>query len=129
MYSPSRSGMYVAASIFAKTTRDQQLDDLRDAFGALGSGYPSDPVTRQWLLEWARSQKPWPAFVRTLEAGRSGFMIVEEHLADEPEEPNDLWHAPDSSADGSRNGAVEANHWANSNPKILCAICVQPRPN
>ncbi len=54
-----------AASIFAKTTRDQALDDLRDDFGALGSGYPSDPVTRDWLLCWATTGAPWPDFVRT----------------------------------------------------------------
>jgi ribonuclease HII len=54
-----------AASIFAKTTRDQALDDLREDFGDLGSGYPSDPVTRRWLESWARTGAPWPPFVRT----------------------------------------------------------------
>jgi ribonuclease HII len=54
-----------AASIFAKTTRDGILDGLREEWGVLGSGYPSDPVTRAWLEEWCRSGKPWPHFVRT----------------------------------------------------------------
>ena len=54
-----------AASVFAKTTRDELLEDLKTDFGALGSGYPSDPTTKKWLLEWARSGQPWPAFVRT----------------------------------------------------------------
>jgi len=53
-----------AASIFAKTTRDDALDELA-SWGTLGSGYPSDPKTRTWLLEHARSGKPWPSFVRT----------------------------------------------------------------
>jgi ribonuclease HII len=53
-----------AASIFAKTTRDDALDDLA-RFGVLGSGYPSDPKTRTWLLQHARTGEPWPDFVRT----------------------------------------------------------------
>ena len=65
---PKADGTYPvvgAASIFAKTTRDQLLDELRSEFGILGSGYPSDPKTRAWLLEWARREEPWPHFVRT----------------------------------------------------------------
>jgi len=54
-----------AASIFAKTTRDAVLDDLRETFGVLGSGYPSDPKTRSWLATWNASRQPWPDFVRT----------------------------------------------------------------
>jgi len=54
-----------AASIFAKTTRDERLDALKEEFGDFGSGYPSDPKTRTWLLEWARSRRAWPSFVRT----------------------------------------------------------------
>lgn len=54
-----------AASIFAKTTRDGALDDLRPAWGQLGSGYPGDAVTRAWLLAHAQSGQPWPDFVRT----------------------------------------------------------------
>lgn len=54
-----------AASIFAKTTRDAALDELREDYGELGSGYPSDPVTRRWLEAWALTGAPWPPFVRT----------------------------------------------------------------
>lgn len=54
-----------AASIFAKTVRDELLDDLRGAWGELGSGYPGDPKTKGWLETWADSGAPWPAFVRT----------------------------------------------------------------
>lgn len=54
-----------AASIFAKTTRDALLDELKKEWGVLGSGYPSDPKTRTWLTDWIRSGKPWPPFVRT----------------------------------------------------------------
>ena len=54
-----------AASIFAKTTRDDQLAEHAAEAGALGSGYPSDPTTRAWLTQWARTGQPWPPFVRT----------------------------------------------------------------
>ncbi|MCB9677283.1 MAG: ribonuclease HII [Alphaproteobacteria bacterium] len=54
-----------AASIFAKTTRDRALADLDAAHGPLGSGYPSDPVTKAWLGAWAAKREPWPHFVRT----------------------------------------------------------------
>lgn len=54
-----------AASIFAKTARDEALADLRTSFGDLGSGYPGDPKTKSWLEEWADTGAPWPPFVRT----------------------------------------------------------------
>jgi ribonuclease HII len=54
-----------AASIFAKTHRDAQLERLKAAWGDFGSGYPSDPKTRTWLAAHHRSGAPWPAFVRT----------------------------------------------------------------
>lgn len=54
-----------AASIFAKTHRDAHIDALREEHGDFGSGYPSDPKTRGWLEEHARTGEPWPAFVRT----------------------------------------------------------------
>jgi len=64
---PKADGTYPvvgAASIMAKTTRDDALDDLA-TWGTLGSGYPSDPKTRGWLLDHARKGEPWPFFVRT----------------------------------------------------------------
>jgi ribonuclease HII len=54
-----------AASIFAKTLRDELLDGWRSEFGEFGSGYPSDPKTRAWITAWAETRKPWPEFVRT----------------------------------------------------------------
>jgi ribonuclease HII len=52
-----------AASILAKVTRDAELDRLRRRWGALGSGYPSDPVTRAYLLRALRAGD-LPPFVR-----------------------------------------------------------------
>lgn len=54
-----------AASIFAKTHRDAQLAEADATHGPLGSGYPSDPVTRAWITGWAQRGAPWPPFVRT----------------------------------------------------------------
>ena len=49
-----------AASIFAKVHRDAQLGPL----GPVGSGYPSDPVTRAWLKDRLR-EGALPACVRS----------------------------------------------------------------
>jgi len=54
-----------AASIFAKTDRDDQLDALKLEHGELGSGYPSDPKVKNWLASHAATHTPWPSFVRT----------------------------------------------------------------
>lgn len=54
-----------AASIFAKTDRDQFLEALKPEFGDFGSGYPSDPKTKAWVQAWNQSSDPWPYFVRT----------------------------------------------------------------
>jgi len=54
-----------AASILAKLERDEALNTIREDYGAFGSGYPSDPKTKQWLESWARAGKDWPHFVRT----------------------------------------------------------------
>ena len=54
-----------AASIFAKTDRDNTLADLKPEFGDFGSGYPSDPKTKQWLNQWNDTREDWPYFVRT----------------------------------------------------------------
>lgn len=50
-----------AASIFAKLRRDAEIAVL----GAVGSGYPSDPVTRAWLRGFIDRAEPFPACVRT----------------------------------------------------------------
>ena len=42
-----------AASILAKTKRDELVDELKSIFGDFGSGYPSDPKTRKFLRRLA----------------------------------------------------------------------------
>ena len=50
-----------AASIVAKQHRDQAIARL----GPVGSGYPSDPVTRAWLQGFIRRGAAFPSCVRT----------------------------------------------------------------
>ncbi|MBT7902281.1 ribonuclease HII [Candidatus Woesearchaeota archaeon] len=38
-----------AASIIAKVTRDDEIEKLKEIYGDLGSGYPSDPKTKLFL--------------------------------------------------------------------------------
>jgi ribonuclease HII len=53
-----------AASIVAKVERDRAMETLSGRYGELGSGYPGDATTRQWLDECERGSD-WPPFVRT----------------------------------------------------------------
>jgi len=46
----SRYAVVSAASIVAKVLRDWHVDGIRKALGDFGSGYPSDPRTREWIL-------------------------------------------------------------------------------
>ncbi|MFP3162460.1 MAG: ribonuclease HII [Acidianus hospitalis] len=56
-----------AASIIAKVTRDRIIDSLKKIYGDFGSGYPSDPKTRKWIIEIYEKDKnnPPPIIRRT----------------------------------------------------------------
>jgi ribonuclease HII len=45
----SRYPVVSAASIVAKVLRDWHIDRIKDFIGDFGSGYPSDPKTREWI--------------------------------------------------------------------------------
>lgn len=70
---PKADGTYPvvgAASIFAKVARDAAIEAIDAAcvaagLGTVGSGYPSDPVTRAFLTARLRAREPLPDFVRT----------------------------------------------------------------
>lgn len=51
-----------AASIIAKTTRDREVEILRQEYGALGSGYPSDKNTINYLK--TIKDNNFPPFIR-----------------------------------------------------------------
>ncbi len=60
----SKSILVAAASIVAKETREIELRKLHKEYGDFGSGYPSDPKTREWLINWKKKNKKWPKIVR-----------------------------------------------------------------
>lgn len=53
-----------AASIVAKVERDRAIEKLKRRLGDFGSGYPSDPTTRRFLLDKLRRGEPLPEEVR-----------------------------------------------------------------
>jgi ribonuclease HII len=53
-----------AASVLAKVARDRHVDALTEQYGAVGSGYPSDPTTREFLREYVRERGELPDCAR-----------------------------------------------------------------
>lgn len=53
-----------AASIIAKVLRDAKIESIKKEIGDVGSGYPSDPVTREFLREWVREHGSLPPYTR-----------------------------------------------------------------
>jgi ribonuclease HII len=47
--------LVAAASIIAKVEREREIERLKEKFGDFGSGYASDPRTREVLKEWIAS--------------------------------------------------------------------------
>ncbi|QOJ79757.1 ribonuclease HII [Infirmifilum lucidum] len=53
-----------AASIIAKTERDRIIRELKSTYGDFGSGYPSDPKTREFVKRWIEREGSLPPIVR-----------------------------------------------------------------
>lgn len=54
-----------ASSIIAKTTRDNEIRKIEKQIGiTIGSGYPSDPITVDFLENYFKEHKEFPDFVR-----------------------------------------------------------------
>jgi ribonuclease HII len=53
-----------AASIVAKVERDAQMAALAAEYGSVGSGYPSDPTTREFMESFVRETGELPPFAR-----------------------------------------------------------------
>ncbi len=56
-----------AASILAKVTRDRIIEEMKKKYGDMGSGYPSDPKTKAFLLKNAKKypelfRKSWATY-------------------------------------------------------------------
>ena len=61
-----------AASIVAKVQRDRRIQEYHRSYGDFGSGYPNDPKTKRFLIEWLRSHDNFPEIVRdTWETARN----------------------------------------------------------
>lgn len=54
-----------AASILAKTRRDAIIKEIKQQYGEIGSGYPSDSKTVNYLREYYKNHHQFPPFVRT----------------------------------------------------------------
>jgi ribonuclease HII len=60
----NRYPLVAAASIVAKVTRDREIEAMKDRWGDIGSGYPSDPQTVAFLCEYIRETGEPPACAR-----------------------------------------------------------------
>jgi len=56
--------LVAAASIVAKVARDGHVAALAAEYGDVGSGYPSDPATREFLEEYVREHGALPTCAR-----------------------------------------------------------------
>lgn len=73
-----------AASVIAKVARDAHVADLAAEYGAVGSGYPSDPTTRSFLDSYVGEHGRLPDCARaswkTSEDALSAHGIVDSKL-------------------------------------------------
>ncbi len=54
-----------AASIIAKVTRDRMIEDIQKEFGMdIGSGYPSDELTMDFIRKWIKTNGAPPRYTR-----------------------------------------------------------------
>ena len=68
-----------AASIIAKDTRDNIIDEFKLKYGNIGSGYPSDQVTVKFLKEWIIKYKKAPKIARKTWQTTKKILEVEVH--------------------------------------------------
>lgn len=52
------------ASIVAKVERDSIIEELKKTYGDFGSGYPSDPRTKRFAIEWLEKNREPPPIAR-----------------------------------------------------------------
>ncbi|HSB57357.1 MAG TPA: ribonuclease HII [Nitrosopumilaceae archaeon] len=62
-HADSKFAVVSAASIIAKVNRDREIEKLRKKYD-VGSGYPSDSKTMQFVKNWILTNKGTPQFVR-----------------------------------------------------------------
>ncbi|MDO9539699.1 MAG: ribonuclease HII [Methanocalculus sp.] len=66
-----------AASIIAKVLRDRSIQELREEYGDIGSGYPSDKKTVQFLKDYIREYAAPPPCARKSWKTVSGLLSAQ----------------------------------------------------
>ncbi|MHA1436570.1 MAG: ribonuclease HII [Promethearchaeota archaeon] len=66
-----------ASSIIAKDKRDELINKIKLEYGDIGSGYPSDKKTINFLREWIRNHKVAPPFARQTWATTQKILLEE----------------------------------------------------
>jgi ribonuclease HII len=67
-----------AASIVAKVARDSHVAELASEYGAVGSGYPSDPITRSFLADFVTEEGRLPDCARETWATSADVLAAAE---------------------------------------------------
>lgn len=65
-----------AASIVAKDARERHVAELREEYGELGSGYPSDSTTREFLEKYVAKNRNLPPCTR--HSWKTATTVLEE---------------------------------------------------
>ena len=73
-----------AASVLAKVVRDRRVKELASVYGRIGSGYPNDPVTVQFL-ESCLDDGGYPEIVR------HSWATASRRLMEKQQKKLDLW--------------------------------------
>lgn len=79
-----------AASILAKVRRDAEIAGLANQYGAVGSGYPSDPTTQEFLRDWVDHHGTLP------DCARASWATSKEVLARTDQTALGEFHHPES---------------------------------
>lgn len=72
------SPVVAAASVVAKVARDAHIDGLAQTYGAIGSGYPSDPTTLEFLRQYVTDHGHLPACARRSWATSADILAAAE---------------------------------------------------
>jgi ribonuclease HII len=69
-----------AASILAKTARDEAIEEISAIHGPIGSGYPSDPLTQSFLAQqWKEPhdffRKSWESYQRLAQSRQQSSLV------------------------------------------------------
>ena len=76
--------LVAAASIVAKVARDSHVADIAAEYGDVGSGYPSDQATRDFLREYVREHDALPGCAReSWQTSRDALAAAEQSGLDE----------------------------------------------